>query len=501
MSASRSLRLDLFALLLLASAVLLGASLFSYDAADPPSTLVHPPRAEVSNACGRAGAYVAHFLIASVGFGAFYVMTSLAALAVTLLWRQEVNQPIVRGAGWAASLAAASTIAAMALPHTSPGPEIGAGGYLGAMGFAVLESHFAAVGAYILALAVLLAGLLLCTDYLIFRFAAATTAVSGSGLVQVGRLGGRAASLGRRTSTDEEAEEEDQLDEDDEWEEDYDEESDWEDGEYDEDGEYEEDDEEYEEYEDDDEPLAAEDESEEEAAAGLPLKVRTPADKAEVVEESKPADSAGVAKGLKEKLTSALRIKNPNDRRREHEEVIQQLEAADHESVDDVDYQLPPLDLLLESEDVCYEEHEKEVRRKAKVLEKTFRNFGLNVKVVEIETGPVIAQYEIALEAGLRLSKITGLADDLAIALRVPSVRIVAPIPGKNTVGIEVPNETRQLVRLRDVIEETNGRAEADEDPGLSRQRRRRQRDGGRSGRAAASLDRRPNGHGKERLR
>ncbi len=81
------------------------------------------------------------------------------------------------------------------------------------------------------------------------------------------------------------------------------------------------------------------------------------------------------------------------------------------------------------------------------------------MKVVEIETGPVIAQYEVELEAGLRLSKITGLADDLAIALRVPSVRIVAPIPGKNTVGIEVPNEERQLVRLREVIEEANGKA------------------------------------------
>src|SRR6185295_2732196 len=105
-------------------------------------------------------------------------------------------------------------------------------------------------------------------------------------------------------------------------------------------------------------------------------------------------------------------------------------------------------------------EHEKEVRRKAKILEKTFLNFGFKVKVVEIETGPVIAQFEVELEAGLRLSKITGLADDLAIALRVPSVRIVAPIPGKNTVGIEVPNERRQLVRLREVIEESNGKAQ-----------------------------------------
>ena len=81
------------------------------------------------------------------------------------------------------------------------------------------------------------------------------------------------------------------------------------------------------------------------------------------------------------------------------------------------------------------------------------------MKVVEIETGPVIAQYEVELEAGLRLAKITSLADDLAIALRVPSVRIVAPIPGKNTVGIEVPNNERQLVRLREVIEEADGKA------------------------------------------
>ncbi|HEX4149075.1 MAG TPA: DNA translocase FtsK, partial [Pirellulales bacterium] len=115
---------------------------------------------------------------------------------------------------------------------------------------------------------------------------------------------------------------------------------------------------------------------------------------------------------------------------------------------------------LLEGEPVSTDEHEKEVRRQAKVLEKTFANFGFQVKVVEIETGPVIAQFEVELEAGLRLSKITSLADDVAIALRVPSVRIVAPIPGKNTVGIEVPNADRQLVRLREVIEEANGKAQ-----------------------------------------
>ena len=124
------------------------------------------------------------------------------------------------------------------------------------------------------------------------------------------------------------------------------------------------------------------------------------------------------------------------------------------------DYELPSIELLLPSETFNFDEQENEVRRKAKILEQTFKEFGFNIRVVEIQTGPVIAQFEVELEAGLRLSKITGLADDLAIALRVPSVRIVAPIPGKNTVGIEVPNTTRQIVRLREVIEEANGKAQ-----------------------------------------
>ena len=123
------------------------------------------------------------------------------------------------------------------------------------------------------------------------------------------------------------------------------------------------------------------------------------------------------------------------------------------------DYELPSLDLLLPTEYLEMEQQEQEVRERARVLEKTFAEFGFKVKVVEIETGPVISQYEIELEAGLRLAKITNLGDDLAIALRVPSVRIVAPIPGKNSVGIEVPNTTRQMVRLREVIEETQAKS------------------------------------------
>ncbi len=85
----------------------------------------------------------------------------------------------------------------------------------------------------------------------------------------------------------------------------------------------------------------------------------------------------------------------------------------------------------------------------AQLVEKAFLDYGVNVKVVGIHTGPVITQYEIALETGLRLNKVTNLADDLAPNLRVPTAHHRAPLPGRNTVGIEVPNEIRQTVHLK----------------------------------------------------
>jgi S-DNA-T family DNA segregation ATPase FtsK/SpoIIIE len=114
-------------------------------------------------------------------------------------------------------------------------------------------------------------------------------------------------------------------------------------------------------------------------------------------------------------------------------------------------YELPPVKLLDEPAAVEGED-EGRLRDVASLLEKTFADFGLKVKVVGIHTGPVVTQYEIALETGLRVNKVTALSDDLSLNLRVPSVRIVAPIPGKNTVGIEVPNEHRAVVRLKELL-------------------------------------------------
>ena len=109
--------------------------------------------------------------------------------------------------------------------------------------------------------------------------------------------------------------------------------------------------------------------------------------------------------------------------------------------------------MLDEPEAFPFELLAKKAKSAAAILEKTFKDFNLNIRVASIDTGPVITQFELDLEAGLKLSKVTALADDLAIALRVPSVRVVPSIPGKNTVGVEVPNDKRVMVRLKELIQ------------------------------------------------
>jgi len=120
-------------------------------------------------------------------------------------------------------------------------------------------------------------------------------------------------------------------------------------------------------------------------------------------------------------------------------------------------YELPPLKLLDDPAAVEGED-ESRLREVANLLEKTFADFGLRVRVVGIHTGPVVTQYEIALETGLRVNRVTALSEDLALNLKVPSVRIVAPLPGRNTVGIEVPNEHRAVVRLKELIASAGAR-------------------------------------------
>jgi DNA segregation ATPase FtsK/SpoIIIE, S-DNA-T family len=117
------------------------------------------------------------------------------------------------------------------------------------------------------------------------------------------------------------------------------------------------------------------------------------------------------------------------------------------------DYQLPLWDCLVEAEHGFAEQQEAFVREKAAVLEQALREFNIEARVVEIDTGPVITMYEISLAPGTKVSAITALSNDIARALAAVSLRIVAPVPGKHTVGIEVPNAHKEKVRLKELMQ------------------------------------------------
>ena len=117
------------------------------------------------------------------------------------------------------------------------------------------------------------------------------------------------------------------------------------------------------------------------------------------------------------------------------------------------EFRLPSLDLLNELPG----ERDMEIQREslemnARRLERKLVDFGVEGEVVEILPGPVITMYEYKPAPGIKISKVAGLSDDLALALRAPSVRIVAPIPGKAAIGIEIPNNQRDSVYLNEVL-------------------------------------------------
>jgi S-DNA-T family DNA segregation ATPase FtsK/SpoIIIE len=94
-----------------------------------------------------------------------------------------------------------------------------------------------------------------------------------------------------------------------------------------------------------------------------------------------------------------------------------------------------------------------EIRRRSEVLERTLAEFDVRATVVNVEQGPTVTCFELELEPGTKISKLTGLEDNIAMAMRAQSVRIIAPIPGKGTVGLEIPNTHRSPVYLREILE------------------------------------------------
>ena len=117
------------------------------------------------------------------------------------------------------------------------------------------------------------------------------------------------------------------------------------------------------------------------------------------------------------------------------------------------DYIAPDLKLLVQEEEQEQGDDDEELREKAEQIESKLRDFNIAGRVTQVHPGPVITLFEFEPAAGVKVGRIAALQDDLAMSLRASSIRIIAPIPKRGTVGIEVPNKHRAVVRLRDCLE------------------------------------------------
>ncbi|MFM7059208.1 MAG: DNA translocase FtsK 4TM domain-containing protein [Planctomycetota bacterium] len=437
------LKTDLLALGLLALAVFAGLSFLSYDPADPPSTLVFPQREVPLNICGIAGATFAWHLLQWFGAGVWLLLACLISWDLRLFLREPSRGTVPTLAGTTLVVLSATASLHLLLPQLSSGSAWGSGGRSGAILGLLLSEHFSTHGILILTSSLFVAGLLLTplTDLLFptlkFALLPVTLSAEAAGWtvrrvlprrrgLPPGPLAPAAPAPKTRQRTV---------------------------------------------------PVVAEATATPEATATLspdhvPVPVTpAPGNSGEAVDEPtvisfatalKPGAAASATPGTTSVAVAAdsstadrsIRINAPATLS------LHNPDTAMPDNVQRQGFSLPDPKILEEPEEFPYEQLAKKARVAATTLERAFVEFGLNVKVAEIDTGPVVTQFELELEKGLRLNRITALEDDLAIALRVPSVRVVAPIPGRNTVGVEVPNDKQVMVRLRELLQTGGSSAE-----------------------------------------
>jgi S-DNA-T family DNA segregation ATPase FtsK/SpoIIIE len=396
----------------------------SFDKSDPPShmTATFGPTA-VHNWCGAMGARVAYLAMQRVGPGTFVGIVLFGIALVVWTKGQQVTQLALRIIGAALLIAGVSTLWNL-MGGSGPFGE-GAGGMLG-----IAIGHYLSVefrhGAWFLLIATFVVGGLLAADEFMLALparllwvgkrlptepvaAAATGAAGGvwggirglfASLSAKSRMGkGEVKANGRKKRE-----------------------------------------------------LVEEGKSGEEAAvvalknAAEPVKVEAVAP-AKV--DAKPVlddDDEEIAKTAPTELV----VRKPAAPKGPTVPYKPQAQASKAQDFDN--YKLPGLDLLDEAEPIDTAGQEQRVREKAKVLEAALESFNIDGKVEAIDTGPVVTLYELNLAPGVKSSQVAALSKDIARALKSPPVRIIDNIPGKSTMGIEVPNIDRERVRLKELF-------------------------------------------------
>lgn len=168
------------------------------------------------------------------------------------------------------------------------------------------------------------------------------------------------------------------------------------------------------------------------------------------VTDTSPATASELMQESAEEVKKTEKVKLTKEDQKEMAQVQADLDQA---AVEKIPYVFPSLDLLSKPKAGKNTMNNDDLRATAMKLQETLDSFGVRVKMGDISLGPSVTRYELIPEQGVKVSRITGLSDDIKLSLAASDIRIEAPIPGKAAVGIEVPNPERQMITLRELLE------------------------------------------------
>lgn len=381
-------------------------SCISFDIGDWPSKFVYPHNNPAANWCGPIGAFCAYYLFYYLGPGAFVVLVCAICFLIVRLVNVPISQPILRVVGLGLLTTAASASFYWLWPYQVYRFPTGSGGVLGVAAVTALRQHFASLGSLILLAASWIVGGVLLADSL---FLAVVRCLGAVGLKVGGTFSPAWAAARQQSETLGQI---------------------W-------------------------QKLSAK-----QKALTVPATVPTGRD-AEPQSASGGADSVAIKRPAHQVVVRADR---PSATEPVKRPAVQPTKSAGvHPAYDD--YALPPVELLAAAEYSFGAVQEKVVKAKATALESLLGEFNINARVVAADTGPVVTMFELELAAGVKVSQISTLSNDMARALGVGAVRVVAPLPGKHTIGIEVPNSEKERVRMRSMMDLAGSRPQSMEIP------------------------------------
>jgi S-DNA-T family DNA segregation ATPase FtsK/SpoIIIE len=391
-------------------------SCISFSPGDFPSRFVWPNNQPAQNWCGSVGAFFAYYLMYYFGPGVFVALVSLAVACIVRLADKHITQPVLRTIGLMLVTASISSIVYMLRRDGAAILPTGSGGILGAAAVIFLKENFSLLGTVIIVLSGFIVGSILFADSLVMgvlHFIGAASMKVISAFVPAwatARVHSQKVSdIWKRLSA---KRPQPQL-------------------------------------------TIAELEAQE---AQQYQQTQTIQQHTEIVSEHSVQQTVEVDREMEhhlEKTPSSAPVpvvKQPSKPQLSAQQQQEQDEAA-YESETYDGYVLPPLDLLIEPEHNFGDVQEKIIKAKSAALEQVLTEFGIEARVAGAEPGPTITMFELALAPGIKVSQIVNLSNDIARALGAPAVRVVAPLPGKHTIGIEVPNSQKEIVRLKDLIQ------------------------------------------------